>query len=279
MQNRFPKWIRDYADDMREKERSEATIEKYTHAVEMFSDWLGQKTLCKDRVIEWKNNLCSSGYSPITVNTFLSAVNGLFRLIGKTDCCVSFLKVQRRVFRDPDIELNRNEYEKLVLAAQAHGDRRGALLMETICSTGIRVSEVAYITVEAARRDRTVIKMKGKVRTILLPRKLSKLLLAYAKEQNITSGPIFRNRHGKSMTRRQIWEEMKKICAMTKIDARKVFPHNLRHLFARMYYKAHTDIVRLADLLGHSSIETTRIYLMTSGEEHQKQLETLGLLI
>ena len=276
---RFQQWISDYEKDMQRKERSDATVEKYVHATSAFGNWLEQRELCKNAVIEWKKTLSNGGYSPVTVNTFLSAVNGLFRMIGREDCCVSLLKVQHRIFRDPDIELNRNEYEKLVSAAMMHQNQKGALLMEAICSTGIRVSEVSYITVEAAKRGRADIQMKGKVRTILLPGKLSKMLLAFAKKEKITSGPVFRNRRGQCMTRRQIWEEMKKICALTGVDPKKVFPHNLRHLFARAYYKVSHDIVRLADLLGHSSIETTRIYLMTTGEEHLKQLESMKLLI
>lgn len=278
MQEKYQKWIRKYSEELRMKERSAATIEKYTRAVTLFADWLGSEKLNKEKVIEWKKKL-SEDMAPITVNTFLSALNGFFRMIRREDCCVSFLKVQRRVFRDPEIELDRKEYEQLVRAAKAHQNQRGVMLLETICATGIRVSETAYITVEAAKQGRVEINLKGKIRTIMFPRELSQKLLAYAKKENIHEGAVFRDRRGKPMTRRQIWGELKKVCALTRIDPKKVFPHNLRHLFAREFYKKNKDVVQLADLLGHSSIETTRIYLMTSGEEHLRKMEGLGFLL
>ena len=271
--------IQKYIQHMEKKERSRATVEKYARAVTMFAKWLGEEELCKEKTIGWKTYLCGAGYSPMTVNTFLSALNGFLRMIGHEDCCISFLKVQRRTFADPEKELNKNEYLSLLNAAYLHQKEKAALIMETICSTGIRVSEISFITVEAVRRGRAEIQMKGKVRTILLPGKMVKRLLTYAKKEKIHSGSIFLNRRGKCMTRHQIWEEMKKICALTDINARKVFPHNLRHLFARTFYKINHDIVRLADLLGHSSIETTRIYLMTSGTEHLRQMESMGLVV
>ena len=276
MNKKFQKWIKDYEDEMQMKERSAATIEKYTRAVTMFAEWLGSEKLSKARVIEWKKKLSEEKYAPITVNTFLSALNGFFRMIRREDCCVSFLKVQRRVFRDPEIELNRDDYEELIHTAEAQQNEKGAMLLKTICATGIRVSETAYITVEAVRKGKVEIQLKGKIRIIMIPRNLARNLLEYAKKEKIHKGPVFRDSHGNCMTRRQIWGELKKICALTKIDAKKVFPHNLRHLFAREYYKENQDVVRLADLLGHSSIETTRIYLMTSGEEQLKQIENLG---
>ena len=188
------------------------------------------------------------------------------------------LKVQRRLFRDAGRELTRQEYERLLAAARARGQERLALLMEAICATGIRVSEVRYITVEAAQRGRTEISLKGKIRTILLPGKLCRKLLKYARKYKTVSGEIFLTRNGTSLSRRQIWTELKRLCKSAGVESAKVFPHNLRHLFATIFYRACKDIVRLADVLGHSSIETTRIYLVTSGAEHARQLERLGLV-
>ena len=207
----------------------------------------------------------------------LAALNSLFRFLD-WNIQVKFLKIQRKLFRDQARELTREEYDLLVSTARADGKERLALLMEAICATGVRVSEVRYLTVEAARAGRTDISLKGKIRTILLPGKLCRKLLKYARKNKIASGEIFITRSGKSMSRRQIWAEMKALCRAAGVDPRKVYPHNLRHLFARIFYKSCKDIARLADVLGHSSIETTRIYLVTTGAEHTRQLERLGLV-
>ena len=209
----------------------------------------------------------------------LAALNSLFRFLTWEECRVKFLKIQRRMFREPDRELTRPEYDRLLAAAQAAGLERLALLMETICATGVRVSEVKYFTVEAARRGRAEIRLKGKIRTILLPNKLCRKLLKYAKKQKTVSGEIFLTRNGTSLSRRQIWAELKQLCRRARVSPSKVFPHNLRHLFAATFYKACKDIVRLADVLGHSSIETTRLYLVTTGTEHIRLLEKLGLVL
>lgn len=189
-----------------------------------------------------------------------------------------FLKIQRRVFRESGRELTRAEYDRLMSTAAEHGKARLALLLETMAATGIRVSEVKFITVEAARQGRAEIRLKGKIRTILLPAKLCRKLLKYAKTQKTASGAIFLTRNGTVLSRKQIWAEMKALCRDARVAPGKVFPHNLRHLFATAFYKACRDIVKLADVLGHSSIETTRIYLLTSGDEHQRQLDRLGLV-
>lgn len=207
----------------------------------------------------------------------LAALNGFLRFLG-LEYRVKFLKIQRRLFRDQSRELTREEYGLLVSAARAEGRERLALLMESVCATGVRVSEVKYLTVEAARAGRAEIALKGKIRVILLTNKLCRKLLKYARKNKIASGEIFITRSGKGMSRRQIWAEMKALCKAAGVDAEKVYPHNLRHLFARTFYKACGDIARLADVLGHSSIETTRIYLLTTGAEHTKQLERLGLV-
>ena len=198
--------------------------------------------------------------------------------IGRQECKVKPLRIQRRVFRDSSRELTRGEYEKLVSTAIELGKARLALTLETICATGIRVSELKFITAEAALRGRAEIALKGKIRTIMIPNKLCRKLLKYAKKQKIASGEIFLTGSGKSISRKQIWAEMKALCRKAGIDAGKVFPHNLRHLFARCFYRVCRDIVRLADVLGHSSIETTRIYLISSGIEHERTLERLQLI-
>ena len=243
-----------------------------------FAAFLCGAKVTSETIRPWKDDLREKNYAPSTINACLAALNGFFCFCGWTDCRARFLKIQRRLFRDSRQELTRGEYERLVAAAEATGDRGLALLMETICSTGIRVSEVQYITVEAAKNGKTEIALKGKIRTILLPSKLCRKLLKYAQKQKTASGAIFRTKSGKELGRRQIWAEMKSLCKYAGVMPGKVFPHNLRHMFATVFYRACRDIVKLSDLLGHSSIETTRIYLLTSGAEHQRTLDRLGLI-
>lgn len=260
------------------EERAPSTVEKYLRDVRTFAVWLDGRPVTKENVSGWKNHLQTTGYAPITINSMLAALNSLFQCMGWEDCRVKFLKLQRKLFRDPDRELSREEYERLLTAAQGRGQARLALLVETIGGTGIRVSEVKYITVEAARLGRAEISLKGKIRTILIPGKLCRKLLKYAKKQKIASGEIFLTKSGKGLSRRQIWAEMKRLCKWAGVDEHKVFPHNLRHLFAVTFYRASKDIAKLADVLGHSSIETTRVYLVSTGAEHRRQLERLGLV-
>ena len=267
-----------YCAHLRAEERCAATVAKYLHDVGAFALWLGDRPLTKEATTDWKAELLRRGQAPATVNAALAALNGLFRFLRHEDCRVRFLKVQRRAFRDESRELTQGEYTALVETARSKGRTRLALLLETIGGTGIRVSEVAYITVEAAERGRAEIALKGKIRTILLPAKLCRKLLKYAKALGVTSGPIFRTSSGRSLSRRQIWGEMKALCKVAGVESSKVFPHSLRHLFAVAFYKASRDIVKLADVLGHSSIETTRIYLMTTEKEHQRQLDRLRLV-
>lgn len=226
----------------------------------------------------WKERLLRAGLSPATINAKLSAVNGLFRFLGWEDCRLRFFRVQRRLFRQPEKELTQQEYRRLTKAARASGQLRLELLMQALCATGVRVSELRYLTVEAAKRGRADIALKGKIRTILLPRKLCRKLLQYAQERQIVSGEIFLTKSGTSLSRRQIWREMKSLCRAAEVEASKVFPHNLRHLFAIVFYQNFNDIVRLADVLGHSSIDTTRIYLLTGGDELARQIERLKLV-
>lgn len=267
-----------YRAHLRTEERSAATVAKYLHDVAAFALWLGDAELTKEAAADWKQELLRRGQAPATVNAALAALNGLFRFIGRDDCRVRFLKVQRRAFRDESRELTQGEYAALVETARSRGKARLALLIETIGGTGVRVSEVRYITVEAAQCGRAEIALKGKIRTILLPAKLCRKLLKYAKAQGIDHGAIIRTASGKPLSRRQIWGEMKALCKAAGVEPSKVFPHNLRHLFAVAFYRVSRDIVKLADVLGHSSIETTRIYLMTTEKEHQRQLDRLRLV-
>ena len=267
-----------FAAHLRREEKSAGTAEKYLRDAGRFARWLEGRPVTAELAAAWREYLTAQGYAPVTVNAALSALNGLFRFLGWEECRVKFLKIQRRVFRDQGRELTRPEYDRLLAAARSLGRDRLALLMEAICSTGVRVSEVKYLTVEAARAGRAEVRLKGKIRTILLPGKLCRKLLKYAKTQKTVSGEIFLTRNGKSLGRRQIWAEMKRVCREAGVVPSKVFPHNLRHLFATTFYRACKDIVRLADVLGHSSIDTTRIYLMTTGEEHARLLEGLRLI-
>ncbi len=268
-----------YVDWLKEEERTQATIEKYLHDMRAFMRWLHGRAVTKELVLGWKQELLSAHRAPSTINASLSALNGLFRFLGWEGFRARFLKVQRRMFRDPSRELTREDYSRLVAAARRLKRERLALLIETICATGIRVSEVKYITVEAVNRGRAEVIMKGKIRVILIPSKLCHKLRKYARKEKITSGEIFLTGSGKSLSRRQIWTEMKGLCKYAEVEPSRVFPHNLRHCFAVTFYRVCKDIVKLADVLGHSSIETTRIYLLTSGTEHQKYLDQMGLVI
>ena len=263
---------------LRLEEREPGTIEKYLRDVRAFAAWLDERPLNKEAVVAWKEYLLGKHYAPSTVNSMLIAVNRFFRFQHWDELRVKTVRVQRQIFRRRDKELTKEEYARLLDAAQDLGRERLALLMETICATGIRVSEVRYITVEAAQAGRAEIALKGKIRTILLPGKLRRKLLKYARKQKNGSGEIFLTRTGKGMSRRQIWAEMKSICKKAGVAPSKVFPHNLRHLFARTFYKVCRDVVQLADVLGHSSVETTRIYLATTGDEYVRRMDRLGLI-
>ena len=267
-----------FAGELRREDRSPGTIEKYLRDVGTFSAWLDGRAVGQGTAAQWKSELLESGLAPATINSMLAAVNKFFSVFDWADCRVKPLRIQRRMFRDAGRELTREDYFRLLHTAHALGRERLELLMETICATGIRVSEVQYMTVEAAQSGRAEIALKGKIRTILLPVKLCRKLLKYARKKKIASGEIFLTRGGRSLSRRQIWAEMKELCGRADVPAEKVFPHNLRHLFARSFYRVCRDMVKLAAVLGHSSIETTRIYLLSSGLEHIKTLDLLHLI-
>lgn len=266
-----------FARQLGEEERSPATLEKYLREVRQFAAFLGGREVTRELAAAWREEL-SARQSPATVNGKLTALDRLLAFLGWEDCRVKHLRVQRQLFRDSARELSREEYARLVETARRLGRGRLSLLMETICATGIRVSEVRYITAEAVREGRTEIALKGKIRTILLPGKLCRKLEKYARQKKITSGELFLTRSGRPMSRKQIWAEMKVVCRAAGVAPSKVFPHNLRHLFARCFYRVSRDVAKLADVLGHSSIETTRIYLISTGAEHARTLDQLRLI-
>ena len=267
-----------FEDYLRHDEREESTIEAYLRSLTRFAEWADGRTVTKELAMEWKAALSEAGYRPISVNAMLAAVNKFFTCMGREDCKVKYLKLQRQMFRKSEKDLSKEEYQRLVQAAHEKGDLRMELILETICATGIRVGELKYITVEAVRAGVAEIALKGKIRTILLPHRLCRKLQKYAKQQKIASGKIFLTQDGLPVSRQSIWTRMKALCEAAGVERSKAFPHNLRSLFARSFYGSCHDVVRLADVLGHSSIETTRIYLMSTGKEYLRQLDKLGLV-
>ena len=269
--------ISDYKNYLINEEKSSVTIEKYVRDVLAFYDWIQDKELTKIAVLEYKATLIEN-YAPASVNSILSSLNSFFDYNEWYDLKVKNLKVQKQMFCKSETELTKAEYERLLRAAKDKRNERLYLVMQTICSTGIRVSEIKYITKEAVMNGQAQVKLKGKIRTVFIPKELCKILKKYIAEQKIESGPVFVTRTGKPLDRHSIWKSMKELCEMATVSKEKVFPHNLRHLFARTYYSIQKDIVRLADILGHSSVNTTRVYTIENGEVHRKQLQRLGLV-
>ncbi len=267
-----------YVRCLQEQERAPATIESYELASREFAQWLGDRELTRLETAKWKEQLVRRGLATSTVNKRIAAVNGLLSSMGRDDCRIKPLRRQRRLFRDERRDLSRREYERLVQAARSVRNERLALVMETICATGIRVSELRFITLERASYGVVEISLKGKIRTILLPDKLRSKLLKYARRHGVRSGEVFRTNTGRSLSRKQIWADMKALCRRAGVDPAKVYPHNLRHLFAREFYGECRDVAKLADVLGHSSLETTRIYLISTGAEHRAVLERMRLI-
>lgn len=260
-----------------ESEKSEHTIEKYLRDIRFFCLWLGEGELTKAMVLKYKKELCER-YSPASVNSILSSLNALFIYMCRYELKVRILKIQRKIFADKGKELTKGEYERLLSAAKRKGREKLYYIMQTIASTGIRISELKYITCEAVASGQATVNCKGKIRQIFLSGELCKVLKKYIKERKIKKGAVFVSRNGNPVDRSMVWKMMKELCNEANVPKSKVFPHNLRHLFARTFYSLQKDIVRLADILGHSSIETTRIYTIESGEIHKMQLCRLGLL-
>ena len=263
--------IRFYALHLQEDEKSDATVEKYIRDVTAFAQFLLSRNLTKQEVMEYKKQITDS-YAPASVNSMLVSINSFLDYIGCHDYRVKLLKIQRQMFVSEKKELSAQEYRRLLKAARGS---RLELVIQTICETGIRVSELEFITVEAVERGRAVVDCKNKTRVILIPTALRKVLLQYIKKSGITAGSVFVTKTGKPLNRSNIWRDMKALCKRANVDPEKVFPHNLRHLFARTFYSLERDIVRLADLLGHSSINTTRVYTIETGKEHFNCLERM----
>lgn len=270
--------IEKYINHLMEEEKSVATLKKYRHDLNELHNYLQGMLLTKSILIEWKKYLIEK-YAPSTVNSMLIAVNGYLRFFSWHDLSMKLLKIQKPLFSDENKELTREEYARLVMTASKRSNARLSLILQTICATGIRVSELKFITIEAVQTGRTEISNKGKRRVIFLPQQLRKLLRKYAQKHGKISGPVFTTRTGKPLDRSNIWRDMKALCTEAKVAPEKVFPHNLRHLFARTFYSLEHDLSRLADILGHSSIVTTRIYTAESGTVHARQMGRLGLVI
>lgn len=264
---------------LREEEKSENTIEKYLRDVRAFAAYLKSAEITKEAVIAYKNKLLSENYAVRSVNSMLASLNSLFSFLGWADLKAKSIKIQRQIYCPEEKELTKAEYMRLVNTAKQKSNERLNLILQTICGTGIRVSELQYITVEAVECGEVVVSLKGKTRTVFIVKELRQKLLRYAAEQEIPSGAIFITRTGKPISRTNIWREMKGLCEQAGVNPQKVFPHNLRHLFARVFYGIEKDIAKLADVLGHSSINTTRIYIISTGNEHRRRMEHMRLII
>ena len=273
-----PALICKYADYLHEQEKSPSTIEKYVHDLTALCAFLGGEELTKMTLIAWKGQL-TERYASTSVNAMLAAMNGLLEYCGWGELRVKPLKIQKSMFCNTEKELTRAEYVRLVSAARQDGNERLSLVIQTICATGIRVSELKFITAETVQSGKAEISNKGKRRTIFLPDKLRRLLKKYMQKQKRTAGAVFVTKTKKPLDRSNIWRDMKSLCESAGVEAGKVFPHNLRHLFARTYYTVEKDLSRLADILGHSNVNTTRIYTIESGAIHQGQMERMGLII
>lgn len=270
--------VEQYLTYLKEQERSSATVKKYQYDLYSILSFLQGKTLTKLELINWKQNLISE-YAPASVNTKIAAINGYLQFMGWHELMLKPLRIQQSLFLEEEKELTREEYIRLVKAAKRKENERLSLVMQTICATGIRVSELKFITVDAVYRGKVEISNKGKCRVVFLPEKLRVLLKRYIRINNKTNGIVFTTRTGKPLDRSNIWRDMKKLCESAGVSEKKVFPHNLRHLFARTFYSIEKDLSRLADILGHSNLVTTRIYTAESGWVHAKQIDKLNLIV
>ena len=273
-----PDLIRRYARQLREQERSAATIQKYVHDLTALAEFLGDRPLTKAALLEWKESLIAA-HAPASVNSKIAAVNGLLYYLDRRELRLRPLKIQKALFLSEEKELTRAEYVRLVRAAEQAENERLSLVIQTICATGIRVSELKFITAEAVYSGRAEVTNKGKRRTVFLPEKLRRLLKTYLKQQKITAGAVFVSRKGRPLDRSNIWRAMKALCESAGVEPSKVFPHNLRHLFARTFYSLEKDLSRLADILGHTNVTTTRIYTAESGAVHARQIGRLNLVV
>ena len=271
--------INEFKGYLIDNDKSVYTVEKYIRDVAKFKEYAGDCEIEKETAGEYKNYLVRGGYSVRSINSMLSSVNALFEFLDRNDLKVKTIKMQRSVYCPEDKELTRTEYQRLCATAKMKKNNRLELIIETVCSTGIRIGELSYITVESAKRGEAVVTLKGKTRYVFIPKELKRKLLRYASEQNIKSGMIFITSTGKAVNRTNVWRDMKNLCKDAGVKPEKVFPHNLRHLFARTFYNIDKDIAKLADILGHSSIDTTRIYIISTGAEHRRLIEKMKLIL
>lgn len=270
--------ISDFKEHLILEERSAATVEKYIRDVRAFSAFMNGAEITKETVIAYKKHLQES-YAVRSVNSMLASINSLFAFLGWHELKAKSIKLQQQIYCPEEKELTKVEYTRLCRTAERKHNERLNLILQTICGTGIRVSELQYITVEAVRQGEATVSCKAKTRSVFIVKELQKKLLCYAAEQNIKSGMIFITRTGKPISRTNVWREMKALCEEAGVNPQKVFPHNLRHLFARVFYGIEKDIAKLADILGHSSINTTRIYIISTGTEHRRRMENMRLII
>lgn len=270
--------LTEFEEFLRAGEKSKNTIEKYMRDLRAFCDYLNGRQISKMAVMEYKASLVQK-YEVTSANSMIAAINAYLRFVGRTDCCIKQFKIQKRTFCPEEKELTKAEYIRLVSTAKEKGNERLNLIIQTICGTGIRVSELRFITVEAVKKGEVAVTSKNKTRTVFIVRELQRKLLKYVRNMGITTGCIFVTKMGKPVNRCNIWREMKALCEQAGVSPNKVFPHNLRHLFARTFYSIEKDIAKLADLLGHSSINTTRIYIITTGAEHKRKMEKMHLIL
>lgn len=270
--------ISDFEEHLKFEERSRATVEKYIRDIKTFAVYLNGEEVKKETVIAYKKHL-QEKYAVRSVNSMLASINSLFEFLGMQDLRVKAVKLQKQIYRSEEKELTKAEYTRLCKTAENNRNRRLNLIIQTICGTGIRVSELQFITVEAVKSGEATVSCKAKTRSVFIVKNLQKKLLDYAAKQGIKSGMIFITRTGKAISRTNIWREMKSLCEEANVNPTKVFPHNLRHLFARVFYGIEKDIAKLADILGHSSINTTRIYIISTGVEHRRKMENMHLVI
>ena len=261
---------------MQKEEKSPITIQKYLRDIRIFREFIGEQPVTKERTVAYKQHLMDRGYAAASVNSMLAAVNSLMQFLGWYDCRVKTIRVQRKIYCQEETELTKGEYLRLLEAAR---DQRLNLILQTLCATGIRISELRYFTVEAVKRGEVVVRCKNKTRTVFVPARLKSRLLAYARKKRIEKNQIFVTSTGKTLDRSNIWAQMKALCNEARVNPKKVFPHNLRKLFARTFYQMDKDIAKLADILGHGNIETTRIYIIGTGAEHRCQMERMGLVV
>lgn len=274
--------LANFEQQLVKEEKSKATVEKYLRDVKSFLDYFSKRNkpiIEKEDVIEYKQSLIDKEYKDSSVNSMIASMNSFFLFINRKDLKLKSIRIQRNLFCSEEKELTKKEYERLCIAARKRKNERLYLILQTICGTGIRVGELKYITTKAVREGQAVVRLKGKTRTIIIVDSLKSKLVKYVKKNNVPEGEVFLTKHGHSMNRSYIWREMKSICKEARVNPNKVFPHNLRHLFAKTFYAIEKDIAKLADILGHSSIETTRIYIVTSGIEHRKYMQNMQLVI